>query len=219
MNSPELILSSKYRKDIVELVIKRLSFECNSVPKILVITYADDKKEIEEVYHISNYDSNRTSMILDQISDDFSAAFTSNVEIISTWDVLPNKECILDCDLIIILGGHAPTCIKKLYETELVNPMRKFKGLVWGISAGAKVLCDKFVAMTNDGKVSEYDGLGLLNNFSLLVHRDNGRQDVYNRYYSGASRISKCIGIKNNGVVIVKDNIVSFMENSMYIDF
>lgn len=213
-----LILTSKYHKNVATLVSSYISAQDNALLQILIITYADNKKAIEEIYHIK-YDNHRTEKFISQITDDFCQLFSNRVHITSTQTTLLADEELLKFDLVIILGGHAPSCLEKLNEMGLIGSVQSYTGTIWEISAGAKVLCEKFIALSSVGNILEYDGLGLLRDTALLVHRDNGSQAAYNHYYSNVESPPVCIGINNGGVVVVENNIISLMVDSFFIHF
>lgn len=148
----KLILTSKYHKNVATLVSNYISAQDNALLKILIITYADNKKAIEEIYHIK-YDNHRTEKLISQITDYFCQLFSNRVHVTSTQTTLLASKELLKFDLVIILGGHAPSCLERLNEMGLISSMQSYTGIIWGISAGAKVLCEKFAALSAAGNI------------------------------------------------------------------
>lgn len=90
------------------------------------------------------------------------------------------KEKIENADIIYFLGGLPDRMMDRIKEFDLVDTLKKHKGIIMGYSAGAVIQLAEY-HLSPDEKYKEfgyYKGLAYLNDFYLEVHYNN--TDVQN---------------------------------------
>ena len=130
-------------------------------------------------------------------------------------------ELIKSADIIYFPGGAPDLMYERIKEKELLQPLKAFKGIIIGSSAGTMIQLENFhISPDNEyNKFSMNQGLGYLNDFFIEVHfrrrkKQKSSMRKLNRKYNKPIYV-----IPDDGIMIVKDNNVKTLGSAkLYYD-
>ena len=87
-------------------------------------------------------------------------------------------KLIENADIIYFPGGAPDLMMQRIKDENLLTPLKQFKGIVMGSSAGAMIQFDTYhISKDQDYfKYSLHTGLGYLDNFMIEVHYRRRKQ-------------------------------------------
>lgn len=203
------VLFSKFSEKLLSRALSNMNHE--RAQRALIVTYADNRDAIEKKYKFI-YDEQKSRRTLECSRDILLSFWGDGLKIDYTDEDVSDFEKWKNADIILLLGGDPYSCIKKINENGIRNSTALYNTIYIGVSAGAKVLCDWFVAFGKDGTVELQKGLGVINGFSTLVHYDSKDQTEYEAYLE-TNIISSVYGICDDGFIVINNNYMIKTEN------
>jgi dipeptidase E len=96
------------------------------------------------------------------VSDYFRGIGAATVDFVEYGEATGLEEKIRQSDLIYLTGGQASILLERAKKMHLEQPLRKFKGVIVGRSAGALAVCRQCVTTQRySQKIGLVEGLGL----------------------------------------------------------
>lgn len=87
---------------------------------------------------------------------------------------------ISQADVLFFTGGLPDWMMQRLYDLDIQQAVRDFRGVVMGTSAGALIQLEEFhLAQDGDYSFQYQYGLGLLNGFDIDVHYEQTEPHLY----------------------------------------
>lgn len=117
------------------------------------------------------------------------------------------RDIITNSDIIFIMGGDTYNEFQYIKEYELVDVIKKFEGVIIGVSAGSLNMSDNvcYLDEYRDYKLVQYKGLGLAD-INIYPHFDLNDKDFLNETLE-VSKYKKLYALPNDSFVIVKNDI------------
>lgn len=179
------------------------------------------ERETEEVDRkIFNEAENKAILIIDyakkELSKDYKELFinylktlgATKINFISDNENIDNIKNIFNlCGIIIILGGDIELLLERINEKNIKDLIKNYKGIIFGISAGAYLLCEEYIKIRNN-KVEKIKCLGVLN-IKMKAHYG----EKFDKQLLKLSKDNDVYGVPEKSVIIVEGNIKSFIGN------
>jgi dipeptidase E len=169
-------------------------------PRVLVFSWAR-----------ASFDATYTKRKL--VFDYFRSLGAGTVNVVDfsrTYDEIEEK--ISASDLIYLTGGVPSMLVERLRSMHVDELLKSFGGVVVGRSAGALVLCRKFiVTYRSDASVELLDGFGLVD-ITLKAHYKSGNDAALVEL----SKNMPIYAVPKGSAIVAKDGRLSFM-NTVYL--
>ncbi len=126
------------------------------------------------------------------------------------------RKKVLKADILYFTGGLPDKMMCRLKEFELVEHIRKHKGAVIGLSAGAMIMLDKY-HITPDKDYPEFiyqKGLGIVSRFDIEVHFDNTPVQLESINHSIKETKLPVYAISDGGALIINNNEILLAGNT-----
>jgi dipeptidase E len=122
------------------------------------------------------------------------------------------KARISECDLVYLTGGVPSVLVERLRSLHVDELLNSFEGVVIGRSAGALVLCRKFiVTYRSDSSVKLMDGFGLVD-ITLKAHFKVGKDD----FLFELSKKEPIYAVPKGSAIVADNGKLSFI-NTVYL--
>jgi dipeptidase E len=169
-------------------------------PNVLVFSWA--RASFDETYP-------KRKLIFDYFRS-LGAGTVNVVDFSRTYEEI--KQKISDADLVYLTGGVPSVLVERLGSLHVDWLLRNFGGVVVGRSAGALVLCRKFmVTYKSDSSVCLRDGFGLVD-ITLKAHYKPGKDiDILE-----LSKKEPIYAVPKGSAIVVQDGKLSFV-NTVYL--
>lgn len=204
------VLMSELQKEVFAESLKNIS--AHNIKKVFIVTYADDEKAIVEIYK-KKYNKKKVDDFIKSTCQILRSMYGENLEIEVSEADESDRSKWMQSDIIVILGGHAKSCMEKLTNLKISRETQKDDVIYIGVSAGAKVLCDYFLSKEKDDAIKLHRGMGVVNDLILLVHYGKSNQESYMAYLKKYMKNGRAIyGIANDGYICI-DEVKKVMHN------
>jgi dipeptidase E len=147
------------------------------------------------------------------LADYFISLGASTIDFIEYSDSKENiAQRIATSDLIYLTGGLATALVERLINMEVDSLLLNYSGVIVGRSAGALVLCRKYIiTCRSNSKNKIIDGLGLAN-LTLKVHYNPEKNSALERL----SFQDKIYAVPMGSALIYENGDLSFI-NKVYL--
>lgn len=165
--------------------INKLAFkDAGSSPEVLVFPWTREKEKEEYRKIMIDYfeDLGASEVIFAELSDSF--------------NILKNK--INNSNLIYLPGGSQELLIKNIKNKKIENSLKNYTGIIIGNSAGALIMCSKYVILEGQDdtpKTALKQGLGLAN-LTIVVHFGSSNPKYSGRGEKEIKQFSEKINLK-----------------------
>ncbi len=194
-----------------------LSTHLTSKDKVLIILYSffDNWFPTEAHYH-EYYDE--TSDYVQKMKRQLSLYQVDHIEFLNYYkDTQESRLKKIDEATVIYFPGGAPDqMMKRLNQHQLIQPLKAFKGLTIGSSAGAMIHLKKPHLYKDDdyGKFQYIQGLGYLDGFDISVHyRRRNQQDKAIRRVVHERHID-IYAIPDDGALFIDNNNIKLLGSA-----
>lgn len=134
--------------------------------------------------------------------------------------IMDAKEKVKQADILYFLGGLPDRMYDRVLEFDLVEDIKKHKGIVMGYSAGAMIqLSEYHISPDDDYPIFTYkNGLGLISDFGIEVHYESTdiQKECIKRYIREKKRPVYAIG--DSGALIVDGAYIQMIGDVEYYD-
>ncbi len=122
----------------------------------------------------------------------------------SQMDADSIKEYMQEVPIIFVAGGKTEILLDKLRDLGLEAPIKEFKGILQGNSAGAYMCCKEYVKIRDDVRIIPSFGLV---DFCCKAHYNEKFDDTLIEQ----SKSRKIYGICEGAAVVIENNNISFI--------
>jgi dipeptidase E len=169
-------------------------------PRVLVFSWA--RASFDETYP-------KRKLLFDYFRS-LGAGTVNVVDFSRTYEEIKQKISV--SDLVYLTGGVPSVLVERLRSLHVDELLKNFGGVVVGRSAGALVLCKKFiVTYRSDSSVELMDGFGLVQ-ITLKAHYKPGKDD----FLFELSKKEPVYAVPKGSAIVAQDGKLSFM-NTVYL--
>lgn len=113
------------------------------------------------------------------------------------------KKLINNSNIIYIMGGIPNIEMENIKKYDLIEDLKRFKGIIIGVSAGS-INMNKTICYEDNRKIVQYKGIGLLD-FNIAPHYDLKNSDYINEIIR-VSKFRKTIALPNESFIRCVNN-------------
>lgn len=128
------------------------------------------------------------------------------------------KKYIKESNIIFLMGGDPEEQINKINEYHLTNDIKKFKGIIIGVSAGSMNQTTNVIYYDEEKgeRLIKYNGLGFID-INIYPHLDFSNIPYLKEIFE-VSNYGKILALPNESFIKIENNIPKYYGDHYYVE-